>query len=377
MDGGPSSLETFNPKPELSVFPSQQHGESGLRIANLFPHLSEHADDLCLLHGMHCDSPDHINASLQLHCGKHLSSRPSMGSWIVYGLGTENENVPGFITINPSSKGAGAKLYNNSFIPAVYAGTPIGDRLLLSDSKNATLTRNEQRRVLERAQSRNRQLLDRHQRNTALNGLLSSYELAFRMQIELPSLLDVDEESRSTLDAYGIDKGATDMFGRQCLLARRLCEAGVQFIEITNGTWDHHSNIRSLLPQKCLETDRPIAALLNDLKQRDLLKDTLVLWGGEFGRTMTEKEKASGGSGHNNKGYTMWMAGGGVKSGYAYGQTDDEGWEAVEGRIHTHDLHATLLHLLGLDHEELTYGFAGRDFRLTDVAGNVVKEILA
>lgn len=376
MEGGPSAQETFNPKPDISIFRSQQHGESGLPVTEHFPHLAKQVDKLCMLHGMHSDSPDHINAFIQLHCGKSMGSRPSMGSWLTYGLGSENDDLPGFVILNPSRTGAGSKLYSNAFLPGIYAGMPISKSLELADSTNAKMDRESQRAMLDRAQLRNHSLAPRHERDQLLNGMLNSYELAFRMQTALPDLLDVNRESRATLEAYGVGKLPTDDFARQCLAARRMSEAGVRFIELTHTTWDHHSGQAELLPQRCREIDQPIAALLEDLSERGLLEETLVLWGGEFGRTKTAKHQ-NGGSGHNNKCYTMWMAGGGVKAGFAHGQTDEEGWEAVEGRVHTHDLHATILHLLGLDHEQLTYRFAGRDFRLTDVSGRVVEEILA
>ena len=376
MEGGPSAQETFNPKPSISLFAFRQHGQSGLPVSEHFPHLAKQVDKLCMLHGMHSDSPDHINAFIQLHCGKAMGSRPSMGSWVTYGLGSQNQDLPGFVILNPSRTGAGSKLYSNAFLPGIYAGTPIGKSLELTDSANPDMTSDAQRRMLDRAQLRNRSLKSEHENDQQLNGLLNSYELAFRMQTALPDLLDVSRESQSTREAYGVGRQPTDDFGRQCLAARRMSEAGVRFIELTHTTWDHHSGQAELLPQRCREVDQPIAALLDDLEERGLLEETLVLWGGEFGRTKTAKHQ-NGGSGHNNKGYTMWMAGGGVKAGFAYGQTDEEGWEAIHERVHTHDLHATILHLLGLDHERLTYRFAGRDFRLTDVSGNVVKEILA
>ena len=375
MEGGPSAQETFNPKADLSIFKFAQHGQSGLPISEHFPHVAKHADKLCVLNGMHSDSPDHINAFIQLHCGKSMGSRPSLGSWITYGLGSENQNLPGFVILNPSKNGAGSKLYSNAFLPGIYAGTPISRSLELSDSTNDRMNHTGQRALLDRAQARTRFLLPRHEQDQQLNGLLNSYELAFRMQSALPKLLDVQREPSSVRDAYGVGKPFTDDFARQCLAARRLAEADVRFIELTHTTWDHHSGLAELLPQRAREVDQPIGALLEDLSRRGLLDDTLVLWGGEFGREKTAKHR-NGGSGHNNKGYTMWLAGAGVKPGIAYGQTDDDGWEAVTGRVHTHDLHATLLHLLGLDHERLTYRFAGRDFRLTDIAGNVVTEIL-
>lgn len=375
MEGGPSAQETFNPKTDRSVFEFAQHGESGMPVSEHFPHIAKHVDKLCMLHGMHTDSPDHINAFIQLHCGKSLQSRPSMGSWITYGLGSENENLPGFVILNPSKVGAGSKLYSNAFLPGIYAGTPISKSLELSDAGGGRVDP-KQRQMLDRVQQRNRGLAPQHGNDQGLNALLNSYELAFRMQSALPELLDVSREPKHTQEDYGVGKKATDDFARQCLAARRMSEAGVRFIELTHTTWDHHSALTELLPQRCAEIDQPIAALLADLETRGLLDDTLVLWGGEFGRTFTAKH-ANGGSGHNNKGYTMWMAGGGTKPGFAYGQTDDDGWEAVSGKVHTHDLHATLLHLLGLDHERLTYRYAGRDFRLTDVSGRVVEEILA
>ena len=376
MEGGPSAQETFDPKPGRSIFNFQQHGQSGLPISEQFPHLGKHVDKLCVLKGMHSDSSEHINASIQLHCGKSLISRPSMGSWITYGLGSENENLPGFIILNPSKVGAGAKVYSNAFLPGIFGGTPISKSLTVSDTTNGLMNADARRAVLDRAQQRTRTLMRDHPRDAGLNGLLNSYELGFRMQTALPELLDIRNESRQTQEAYGVGKSPTDSFGRQCLAARRMSEAGVRFIELVHTSWDHHSGLAKLLPDRCREIDQPIAALLGDLAERDLLEDTVVLWGGEFGRLRTAHHK-NGGSGHNNRGYTMWMAGGGVKSGFAYGQTDENGHEAISGRMHTHDLHATLLHLLGLDHEELTYRYAGRDFRLTDVAGSVVTEILS
>ncbi len=376
MEGGPSAQETFKPKPGRSIFKFKQHGESGLPVSELLPHLATQADKLCMLHGMHSDSAEHISASIQLHCGKQLSSRPSMGSWVTYGLGSQNEDLPGFIILNPSTVGAGSKLYANAFLPGIYSGTAIGQSLELSDAANSRMDRAAQRALLERTQSRTALHIPNHQQDGQLTGLLNSYELGFRMQTSLPELLDVNREPHGIRDAYGIGKQPTDDFGRQCLAARRMSEAGVRFIELTHKSWDHHSEIARLLPDRCREIDQPIAALLNDLSQRGLLKDTLVLWGGEFGRTASAHHKG-GGSGHNNKGYTMWMAGGGVRPGFSFGQTDEEGWEAIEGRIHTHDLHATMLHLLGLDHTKLTYRYSGRDFRLTDVQGLVVKEILS
>ena len=376
MEGGPSAQETFNPKANHSIFNFKQHGESGLPVSELWPHVANHVDKLCMLHGMHSDSAEHISASIQLHCGKQLSSRPSMGSWVTYGLGSENEDLPGFIILNPSTMGAGSKLYGNAFLPGIFSGTAVGKSLELSDAANPRMSQAAQRALLDRAQSRTRRQIARHVQDGQLEGLLNSYELGFRMQNSLPELLDISRESQQTLATYGIGKKPTDDFGRQCLAARRMSEAGVRFIELVHKSWDHHSEIAKLLPDRCREVDQPISGLLGDLSQRDLLKDTLVLWGGEFGRTASAHHKG-GGSGHNNKGYTMWLAGGDVRQGFSFGQTDEEGWEAIDGRIHTHDLHATMLHLLGLDHTKLTYRYSGRDFRLTDVHGRVVEEILS
>ncbi|MCS7467630.1 DUF1501 domain-containing protein [Stieleria sp. ICT_E10.1] len=263
----------------------------------------------------------------------------------------------------------------NAFLPGIFTGTAISRSLELADATNPQLDRAAQRALLDRVQARTRVQSERHQQDGQLAGLLNSYELGFRMQNALPELLNLGRESQRTLDAYGVGKKPTDDFARQCLAARRMSEAGVRFIELVHKSWDHHSEIVRLLPDRCREIDQPIAALLDDLTRRDLLEDTLLLWGGEFGRTKSAHHKG-GGSGHNNKGYTMWMAGGGTTPGFSYGQTDEDGWEAIEGRIHTHDLHATMLHLLGLDHTKLTYRYSGRDFRLTDIAGTVVKEIL-
>lgn len=295
---------------------------------------------------------------------------------MTYGLGSENQDLPGFIILNPSTVGAGSKLFGNVFLPGIFSGTAISKSLELSDAANTRMNLSAQRAMLDRAQSRTRRSGIEHQQDGQLNGLLNSYELGFRMQNSLPELLDLSRETQSTQSAYGIGKQPTDDFGRQCLAARRMSEAGVRFIELVHKSWDHHSEIAKLLPDRCREIDQPVAALLNDLAERGLLEYTLVLWGGEFGRTASAHHKG-GGSGHDNRGYTMWMAGGGAKPGFAYGQTDEEGWEALEGRIHTHDLHAMMLHMLGLDHTKLTYRYSGRDFRLTDVKGQVVKEVLS
>lgn len=420
MEGGPSHVDTFDYKPRLksddgkapprsstggfrfgrlmaSPFQFRQHGQSGLWISELFPQLARHADKLCLLHGMQTDLPNHPQAFLQMHCGIFQFPRPSMGAWILYGLGTENQNLPGFITINPPLNNGGPANYGAAFLPAMYQGTrlgrgfggPAGSGLAVANLRNPRQSLTSQRVQLDLLRDLNQYALEQGGDRSQIEGLIASYELAFRMQGELPKLLDLSNEPASVLKLYGLDSRGGNLpagqpgmpggpgraaFAQQCLLARRFAEAGVRFIEVTLGGWDHHRNLKEALAASCAAIDQPIAALLQDLDQRGLLRDTLVLWGGEFGRTPTAQ---GDGRDHNARGFTMWMAGGGVKGGFAYGRTDDHGFEAVEGKVHIHDWHATILHLLGLDHEKLTYRHAGRDMRLTDVKGHVVKEILA
>lgn len=414
MEGAPSHVDTFDYKPKLtaddgkpvprerggfrgakllgSPFQFSQHGKSGLWISDLFPEVARHADKLCLLNGMHTDLPNHAQAYLQMHCGLFQFPRPSLGAWALYGLGSINENLPGFITISPPQSNGGAANYAASFLPAFYQGTRIGRgnpgaREQVSNLQNTRRNLSSQRLQLDYVQSLNHATAESLGENPEIEGLISSYELAFRMQGEFPKVLDLSKETPATLKLYGIDDqggsgprpgfgpptGGSGNFGRQCLLARRLVEAGVRFVEVTMGGWDHHSNLKDSLTNSCKAVDKPIAGLLADLQNRGLLEETLVLWGGEFGRT---PHAQGNGRDHNNKGYTMWMAGGGIKGGITYGKTDDLGFEAVEGKVHTHDWHATILHLLGLDHEKLTYRYAGRDMRLTDVKGNVIKQIM-
>jgi hypothetical protein len=324
-----------------------------------------------------------------MHTGIFQFKRPSMGAWAYYGLGTNNENLPGFVTISPPLQNGGPANYGSAFLPAVYQGTPIrgfggfgggfgrpgGGGGGVSNIKNPRQSPDAQRMQIDFLQSLNREELVREPGHAGVEGAIESFELAFRMQKDLPKLIDISGETAATRTMYGIGEQNTENFGRQCLLARRLVEAGVRFVEITSGQWDHHRDLKNALGNKAQSVDKPIAGLLQDLKSRGLLKDTLVLWGGEFGRT----PYAQGGDGrdHNHRGFTTWMAGGGVKGGCSYGGTDDYGYEAVEGKIHIHDWHATILHLLGLDHERLTYRYAGRDMRLTDVKGNVVSGIIA
>jgi hypothetical protein len=408
MHGGPSQVDTFDYKPrlqredgkELPFTPSKllsqgttrklmaspwkfaQHGESGIWVSELFPQVAQHVDDLCLLSGMHTEGQSHGQAVLQLHTGAQILTRPSMGAWVVYGLGTENQSLPGFVTICPTRGHGGVQNYGNAFLPAAYQGTAIGSAntpvsgAQIRHIANGQLTPEQQRRQLDLLQAMNRTHLERAGSDDRIEGVIESYELAFRMQAAAPKLTDLRGESKATLTLYGINEKPTDDFGRQCLLARRFAEAGVRFIQVSHSfKWDQHGDLKNGHAKNAREVDKPIAGLLTDLKARGLLEDTLVLWGGEFGRTPVAQGKD--GRDHNPQGFTMWLAGGGVRSGLVYGATDEFGYYAVQDKVHMHDLHATLLWLLGLDHEKLTYRYAGRDFRLTDVYGRVVREILA
>ena len=401
MQGGPSHVDTFDYKPQLeadhgkrgkyggsllkSRWKFQQRGQSGLWISDLFPNVADHADELTLIRSMHCDVPVHPGAMTQMHTGTAQFIRPSLGAWTLYGLGTENDSVPGFVSLNPPS--GSSRNYGSSFLPSIYGGSKIGrggrssrfsrgsSGESVPDIKNSILSQEQQRTQLDLIQALNREKMRRDKIQPGVEGVIESYELAFRMQDAMPALMDISAETESTLAMYGADGGISEKFGKQCLLARRFVEAGVRFVEVTHGNWDQHTNLSVDHLARADACDKPIAGLLQDLKQRDMLKDTLVIWAGEFGRTPA----AQGGDGrnHNNKGYTTWMAGGGVKGGFSYGATDEHGYESIENKCHIHDWHATILHLLGLDHEQLTYRYAGRDFRLTDVAGEVAKGIIA
>ncbi len=402
MAGAPSHVDTFDYKPQLNLdhgkpgryggqllgsqWKFRQRGQAGLWISDLFPQVAEHADELCLIRSMHCDQPVHPAAQTQMHTGTAQFVRPSLGAWTLYGLGTENDSVPGFISL--AAPAGSSRNFDSAFLPAIYRGTTVGRAsrgggagarqrgagASVADIRNPRLTKNQQRSQLDLIQALNRDQLLHKDHAPEVEGVIESYELAFRMQDAMPNLMDTSNETPETLALYGADSGPTAAFGQQCLMARRFVEAGVRFVEVGNGGWDHHRNLSADLPVSCEKIDKPIAGLLADLKQRDLLKDTLVIWGGEFGRTPA----AQGGDGrdHNNKGYTTWMAGGGIKGGMSYGATDEYGYEAVEDNCHIHDWHATILHLLGLDHERLTYRYAGRDFRLTNVSGNVLTKII-
>lgn len=363
-----------------------RHGESGLEVSSLFPHMAEHADDLCVIRSMHTEGVAHGPATLFMHCGAANSIRPSMGSWVLHGLGPDNQNLPGFISISPSVGNGGARNYGAAFLPASTQGTAIGspgsngrDLTIrhLTDSRSL----DEQRRQLDLIGALNQEQASRLGESSELDAVIQSYELAWRMQQAAPEVFDLSSESPQTLEAYGINDPKTEGYGRRCLLARRLCEAGVRFIQVNYGdntanpAWDQHSDLPKH-EQHARAVDRPIGALLHDLKQRGLLEDTIVWWGSEFGRT-PYAEKNGTGRDHNPEGFTVCMAGGGFKPGFIYGATDEFGHYAIENKVHMHDLHATILHLLGIDHERLTYRYAGRDFRLTDVFGRVVNDVIS
>jgi len=419
MSGGPSQMDTFDFKPELqksdgkdlpfamprlqearklgklmaSPYEFRQHGASGQWVSSIFPHLARHADRLCMIKSMHTNGFDHGQAQIKLSTGAETLVRPSIGSWVIYGLGAENKNLPGFISICPMRSDRGTRGYSNAFLPASCQGATIGfEDIPAAKATISHLTNDQTPAALQRHQlDLLAQINGAHLRQGApdsrLEGVIQSFELAFRMQAETPKLMDMAGESQATLDLYGIGRQPTDDFGRQCLMARRFAEAGVRFIQLTSTTrkirpgvtdWDQHGNLKEDLAFNAACVDQPIAALLTDLEQRGLLEDTLVWWGGEFGRTpLSQPSKGPAGRDHNPSGFTMWLAGGGVKGGFSHGRTDDFGYRAVEDKVHMHDLHATLLHLLGLDHEKLTYRYAGRDFRLTDVYGEIVRNILA
>ena len=413
MAGGPSHVDSFDYKPELVARDGQsvdftgvrfgtfgqkserqlmkplwefsQHGQCGRWVSSLFPEIARHVDDLCFIHSMHTEGVAHGPSTLFLHTGATNLVRPAMGSWVTFGLGTENENLPGFVTIMPSASKGGPRNYSNAFLPAAFQGTAIGRAGLpakeatIRNLTNRFLPEDTRRRQFDFLQSLNRaQLGDRS--DDSLEAAIDSFDLANRMQMNAPDILDLSRESQTTLDMYGVGNKVTDDFGRQCLLARRLAEKGVRFIQVNysdesvNPRWDQHSNMPKH-QEHARATDKPVAGLLEDLKQRGLLEDTLVWWGGEFGRTPFSQGRD--GRDHNPRGFTVWLAGGGVKAGHAHGMTDEIGDTAIADKVHMHDLHASILHLLGMDHERLTYRYAGRDFRLTDVAGNVVPELFA
>ncbi|HQR42971.1 MAG TPA: DUF1501 domain-containing protein, partial [Gemmatales bacterium] len=410
MSGGPSHVDLFDPKPKLielqgkpipiekpklertktgnlfaSPYKFSKHGQCGTEVSELFPEVAKHVDDMCVIRSMVADNINHNGACLQMNTGEQAFSRPSLGSWLLYGLGSENQNLPGFVVISPAQPAQGAPLWSSSFLPASYQGTLVSDLSKpIANLKHASYKLEQQREQLDWLKQLNEQHAAARAEDSRLNARIASFELAFRMQKEAPAAFDVNQESPATRKLYGLNDAATEIFGKQCLMARRLVERGVRMVQVYHTQtskrsscqlWDQHSGLTKELPLNCQSTDVPIAGLLTDLKARGLLKDTLVVWGGEFGRTPTAE--GTGGREHHPFGFSMWLAGGGIKGGLAHGATDDFGWHAVKDKVHVHDLHATILHLMGLDHEKLTYRYGGRDYRLTDVYGNVVKEILA
>jgi Protein of unknown function (DUF1501) len=418
MHGGPSHVDTFDYKPLLikhdgqplpfekpriqfaqtgnllrSPWDFRQYGQCGAWVSDLFPHVGRCADDITFIKSIHGSNEAHGGALLKINTGSDTFVRPSMGAWISYGLGTENENLPSFVTINPTLGHGGVRNFGSAFLPPIHQATRI------ATSRNAGKTEAKIENLSHPSSSSDIQQLQLgllgdmnriQQTNNAihsgigssaamtdieLNARIESFELAFRMQTEAPELFDLSKETESTRRLYGIDEDTTSNFGTQCLLARRLSESGVRFVQVSHAYWDQHSDLKKDHARLAGEVDKPIAGLLQDLKQRGLLEDTLLMWGAEFGRTPTAQGKD--GRDHNPHAFTYWMAGGGVKSGFNYGQSDDFGFYAAQDKVHVHDLHATLLHLLGIDHERLTYRFGGRDYRLTDVFGKVVNEIMA
>lgn len=406
MHGGPSQIDTFDykpllerdhgkplpfPKPRVVSAPTgnllkspwkfRQYGQCGAWVSDLFPEVGKQADDLCIIHSMHGSNSRHGGALLELHTGSDTFVRPAMGSWVTYGLGTENQNLPGFITICPTLTHGGVNNFSSAFLPAVYQATALGNASTSADQVKIPFIKSEipthlQRMELDLLGDIERERLAETGPDLALEGRINSFEMAFRMQAAAPEVQDISGETPETHKLYGLDNPVTRNYGRECLMARRFIERGVRFVQVTHSyKWDQHGNLKADHGRNALEVDKPIAGLLADLKRRGLLKDTLVLWGGEFGRTPVAQ--GEDGRDHNPQGFTMWLAGGGVKGGLAYGATDEYGYYSIEKKVHFHDLHATMLHLLGLDHKRLTYRHAGRNFRLTDVAGEVITEIMA
>jgi hypothetical protein len=412
MNGGPSQVDTFDPKPQLTKYDGKplpihlkterktgvafgspykfaQYGQSGIEVSELYPHTAKHVDDLCVIRSMHTDLPNHEPSLLLMNCGDARQLRPSFGSWLLYGLGSENQNLPGFVVMCPYGYPvSGTQNWTSGFLPALYQGTYVDTKesaieRLIEHIRNTAVTREEQRQQLDLLAQLNARYQQQRQDDARIEAQIQSYELAFRMQSEATDAFDVSKEPESMRKLYG-----DTIYGRELLMARRLLERGVRYVQVWQGKdqpWDSHDNLAAAHRRLAASTDQAIGALLTDLKQRGMLDDTLVIWGGEFGRTPVVEltgpsggtDRATWGRDHNNHGFTIWLAGGGVKKGYVHGSSDEFGFAATEKPIHVHDLHATLLHLLGFDHERLTYRYAGRDFRLTDVHGLLVEDLLA
>ena len=401
MNGGPSQVDTFDPKPALEKFAGQvppeslfprgrskgklmpspfkfaKQGQSGIEVSEIYPHLSKCVDDMCIIRSMHTNLPNHEPSFLMMNSGETQPTRPCMGSWLTYGLGSENQNLPGYMVLCPGTPTVGPQLWSNSFLPGIYQGTHINNssidpKTIIRDINNRYVSQPVQRRQMDLLQQLNRKHLEVRGEDAQLEGRIASLEMAYRMQFEAQEAFDLAKESEATRELYG--KG---QFANGCLLARRLVERGVRMVQVYFGggqPWDDHGDIMNHR-EHARQSDQAIAALLTDLKSRGMLQDTLIVWGGEFGRTPSSE--GSKGRDHNNLGFSMWLAGGGIKGGQTYGATDELGFAAVDQRLHVHDLHATILHLMGLNHEKLTYRYSGRDFRLTDVQGHVAEGLLA
>ena len=400
MNGGPSHVDTFDPKPALTQYAGQQpeeltkdyqrsvgklfpspfkfakYGENGIDVSELYPHVAGVIDDICVIKSMHTNIPNHEPGLLIMNSGNSQPTRPSLGSWLTYGLGTENQNLPGYVVLCPGKPVVGPQLWGNSFLPGIFQGCHINNSKLdpqsvIQHAHNAYLPPAVQRRQLDLIQELNRGHFEARAADNQLEALIESLEMAFRLQFAAQEVFDLNRESQPTREMYG-----SGQFADGCLVARRLVERGVRMVQIYYGggqPWDDHGDIKNHASH-AKQSDQPIAALIKDLKSRGLFDETLIVWGGEFGRTPWSQ--GASGRDHHSRGFTMWLAGGGVKGGIAYGNTDQFGNMAAENPVHVHDLHATLLHLMGLDHERLTYRYSGRDFRLTDVHGQVVKDIL-
>ena len=403
MEGGPSAVDTFDPKPDLtrhhgqrpgksidvffgspgplmkSPFAFRRHGESGTWVSDRMPHIARHVDDIALIKSCYAESPAHGPAMYQMNTGMVRAGFPSAGSWLTYGLGTENQNLPGFVVLqNAMGSKGGAGNWGSGFLPSAYQGTSLRSRgtPILNLDRPSDLTLARQRQMLSLSARLNREHADQHPGETELLARIHNYELAYRMQAEATEAVKLAEEPEHIRRLYGLDEPTTRPYGEKCLLARRLVERGVRFVQVyCNDEWDAHNNLADNHGKRCRETDQPVAALLTDLKRRGLLDSTLVVWGGEFGR-MPISEKGDGRD-HNPYGFLVWMAGGGIKGGISHGETDEIGWKAARNAVSVHDLHATILHLMGLDHTRLTYLHNGRNFRLTDVSGEVLTTILA